>query len=248
MLHYFKLVGLALLLSVGVGSVGNAASFDCNKATTETEIAICSDPELSALDELMGAVWKFETRTALDISTQKKWLGKRNECASKIKCLKDIFVERLKSKPFDLGDFELIELYDIISKSTKFYLINAVYYAYNLEIIIEAISSKKLSPVKWVNPQFDEEIITCELQIINKNTIPLFEETSVIGWTNLIDQGYADKEVIAGEVSVFTKWVGHGDQSQEIIYHLMGDKLVPIRGKVDNCSDQQKKYARIVFQ
>ena len=66
--------------------------------------------------------------------------------------------------------------------------------------------------------------------------------------TNLIDQGYADKEVIAGEVSVFTKWVGHGDQSQEIIYHLMGDKLVPISGKVDNCSDQQKKYARIVFQ
>ena len=56
------------------------------------------------------------------------------------------------------------------------------------------------------------------------------------------------KEVIAGEVSVFTKWVGHGDQSQEIIYHLMGDKLVPIRGKVDNCSDQQKKYAWIVFQ
>ena len=27
----------------------DAASFDCNKATTETEIAFCSDPELSAL-------------------------------------------------------------------------------------------------------------------------------------------------------------------------------------------------------
>ena len=29
----------------------NAASFDCNKATTETEKVICADPELSALDE-----------------------------------------------------------------------------------------------------------------------------------------------------------------------------------------------------
>ena len=50
MVQYFKSLGLALLLSVGVGSVGKAASFDCNKATTETELAICSDPELSALD------------------------------------------------------------------------------------------------------------------------------------------------------------------------------------------------------
>lgn len=248
MVQYFKSLGLTLLLSVGVGSAATAASFDCNKATTETEIAICSDPELSALDVLMGAVWRFETRTALDILTQKKWLNKRDECTSNIKCLTDVYVERLKKKPFDLGDFELIQLYDVISKSTKFYLIKAVYYAYNSEIIIEAISSSKLLPVKWVNPQFDEEIITCDLQIINRNTISLFEETSAVGWTNLIDQGYADKEVIAGEVSVFTKWVGHGDQSQEIIYHLMGDKLVPIRGKVDNCSDQKIKYARIVFE
>lgn len=247
MLNYIRLVGFALLLSVGFGTVAKAASYDCNNATTEIEIAICSDPELSALDELMGIVWRIETRTTLDILTQRNWLNERDECTSNIKCLTDVYVERLKKKPFDLGDFELIQLYDVISKSTKFYLIKAVYYAYNSEIFIEAISSSKLSPVKWVNPQFDEEIITCDLKIINKNTIPLFEETSAVGWTNLIDQGYADKEVIAGEVSVFTKWVGHGDQSQEIIYHLMGDKLVPIRGKVDNCSDQKKKYARIVF-
>ena len=50
MVQYFKALGLALLLSMGVGSVTKAASFDCNKATTETEIAICNDPELSALD------------------------------------------------------------------------------------------------------------------------------------------------------------------------------------------------------
>ena len=248
MLQYIRLIGLALLFSVGVGSVGQAASFDCSKATTETEIAICGDPELSALDELMGVVWRIETRTTLDILTQKNWLNERDECTSNIKCLTDVYVKRLKKKPFDLGDFELIQLYDVISKSTKFYLIKAVYYAYNSEIFIDAISLKKLSPIKWATPQFDEELITCDLQIINGYTIPLFEETSAVGWTNLIDQGYADKEVIAGEVSVFTKWVGHGDQSQEIIYHLMGDKLVPISGKVDNCSDQQKKYARIVFQ
>ena len=59
MFQYFKSFGLALVLSVGFGSVGKAASFDCNKAITETEIAICNDPELSALDELMSVFYKL---------------------------------------------------------------------------------------------------------------------------------------------------------------------------------------------
>ena len=84
MVRYIRSIGLALLLSVGFGSMGQAASFDCNKATTETEIAICSDPELSALDELMGVVWRIETRTTLDILTQKNWLNERDECTSNI--------------------------------------------------------------------------------------------------------------------------------------------------------------------
>ena len=54
MLQYVKSFGLALLLSVGAVTVAKSASFDCNKATTETEIAICADPELSALDELIS--------------------------------------------------------------------------------------------------------------------------------------------------------------------------------------------------
>ena len=49
MVQYFRSLGGALLLSVGVGSVSSAASFDYSKATTETEIAICGDPELSIL-------------------------------------------------------------------------------------------------------------------------------------------------------------------------------------------------------
>ena len=44
MLQYIRLSCLAMLLSVGVGSVGHAASFDCSKATTETEMVIYCDP------------------------------------------------------------------------------------------------------------------------------------------------------------------------------------------------------------
>ncbi len=79
MLHYFKLVGLALLLSVGVGSVGQAASFDCNKATTETEIVICSDPELSALDDRMHNIFrsafKFSNASSSLRELQRTWIS-----------------------------------------------------------------------------------------------------------------------------------------------------------------------------
>ena len=79
MFQHFRLVGLALLLSVGVGSVGKAASFDCNKATTETEIAICADPELSALDDLMGELWKTLNPSDSFVAEQKAWLKQRDE-------------------------------------------------------------------------------------------------------------------------------------------------------------------------
>jgi uncharacterized protein len=63
MLQYIRLVSLVLLLSAGIGSVAKAASFDCAKATTETEIAICNDPELGALDELMSKLYSQALRT-----------------------------------------------------------------------------------------------------------------------------------------------------------------------------------------
>ena len=68
MLEYFKSIALALLLSVGFGNVGKAASFDCNKATTETEIAICSDPELSALDDRLSGVYVTGRQVTKNVS------------------------------------------------------------------------------------------------------------------------------------------------------------------------------------
>ena len=49
-MEFRRSLGVVMLPSIGMGTVVKAASFDCNKAATETEIAICSDPELSALD------------------------------------------------------------------------------------------------------------------------------------------------------------------------------------------------------
>jgi hypothetical protein len=50
-----RTVLLALLMAFTMrAGVARAASFDCAKAATETEKAICSDPALSALDDIPG--------------------------------------------------------------------------------------------------------------------------------------------------------------------------------------------------
>ena len=58
MLQYFRLVGLALMLSVGFSNVAKAASFDCNKAATKTEIAICADFQLSVDDPVIAYLFE----------------------------------------------------------------------------------------------------------------------------------------------------------------------------------------------
>ena len=82
MVQYFKSLSLALLLSVGGVTVAKAASFDCNKANTETEIAICSDPELGALDELMAQLFSSIKQDTLYFPTllldQIDWLAARS--------------------------------------------------------------------------------------------------------------------------------------------------------------------------
>ena len=78
MTQYLKSLSLALLLSVGAVAVGNAASFDCSKATTKTEIVICSDPELSALDDLMGKIWEQTAQSSSVVNDQVRWLKERD--------------------------------------------------------------------------------------------------------------------------------------------------------------------------
>ena len=107
MLQYIRLFGIALLFSAGIGSVGNAASFDCNKATTETEIAICSDPELSALDELMSKLysqalrsndWRYPEEDKDDselIASQRLAIRSQTQCDRNKDCLFKFYRSRI---------------------------------------------------------------------------------------------------------------------------------------------------------
>ena len=86
---------LILLLTLSVFGV----SFDCAKAKTNVEKMICSDPELSLLDENLSQVFN----KALKISKYKNalktqqlmWLKERNKCDDDIDCVINSYRDRL---------------------------------------------------------------------------------------------------------------------------------------------------------
>ena len=88
---------LFILLSATLAT-GHAASFDCGRASTEIEHAICGNPKLSELDGQLGTLYR--TRLAQDSSlrsAQLGWIRERNlRCGPDITCLTGIVCERIR--------------------------------------------------------------------------------------------------------------------------------------------------------
>jgi uncharacterized protein len=80
------------------GGSSYAASFDCGKASTPVEKAICSDEQLSNLDSELGRAYKAafqNSATPADLKTeQKNWVAQRNRCADTA-CLTSAYRARL---------------------------------------------------------------------------------------------------------------------------------------------------------
>lgn len=98
-----RLNQLLSLLSAGVlllvSPPGHAASFDCAKATSVTEKAICADGKLSKLDRDLSVAWKNASDVAIDPaatkSSQLQWLKLRDACGADTACLSARYNERL---------------------------------------------------------------------------------------------------------------------------------------------------------
>src|SRR6478735_8104066 len=77
----------------------SAASFDCAKAGTPTEKAICADPILSRLDEQLDDAYRVaqkraESRIALR-DAQRKWLATRRDVCRDSGCLRAAYEARI---------------------------------------------------------------------------------------------------------------------------------------------------------
>jgi uncharacterized protein len=89
----------ALLLAATLPA--SAASFDCSKAKTEVEKAVCADPQLSELDVQLANAWRGTLNAAKDPGLmrvrQREWAASRDTCGEgEMKtCLADSYRDRI---------------------------------------------------------------------------------------------------------------------------------------------------------
>lgn len=94
------MVRMAVAWMLALSGEVHAASFDCAKAQTQVEKLICSDAELSRLDEELTATYavalKMDDKAASIRQAQQQWLKRRNDCSDR-NCLIHTYVMRIAS-------------------------------------------------------------------------------------------------------------------------------------------------------
>lgn len=96
-----RLLLTALALTFAVPVVANAASFDCARARTPDEKAICANMPLNDKDVRMSVLYDINKRTlamggrgAL-MDSQQQWLRDRKTCGANRACLNRSYDKRL---------------------------------------------------------------------------------------------------------------------------------------------------------
>jgi len=89
----------AALATVGTSQ---GASFDCAKASTPTEHAICDNPQLSKLDDQTSGLYytvissgEPADKVAAVKAQQEKFLGQRDACGANYDCLIDAYTAQI---------------------------------------------------------------------------------------------------------------------------------------------------------
>ena len=97
---------VVLLISVRPVTT-SAASFDCSKARSRTEKAVCSDASLSRADEEMAAAYKLAKTSTHDvqdqaylIQSQREWLKYELPTCDDVPCLAKLYKARQENLAF----------------------------------------------------------------------------------------------------------------------------------------------------
>jgi len=99
----FTAAGILSASLIAAGS-SHAASFDCSKAATPTEHAICDNPQLSQLDDqtaglyytlISGGAPQATASVEAVKKEQASFLTKRNQCGANYNCLIDAYTAQI---------------------------------------------------------------------------------------------------------------------------------------------------------
>ena len=114
-MYTIKIYLLAFLM---ISNAAVAASFDCAKAKSNVEKAICSDSELNKLDESLSRVYKnalLEYAVANYLrARQRDWISLNQYCDDTkfVSCLRERYKERIKK----LSDIHKVKVYSNTEK------------------------------------------------------------------------------------------------------------------------------------
>jgi len=232
---------VSVMLLVGVPSIASAASFDCDKAATETEIAICSDSELSALDKLMGALWVTLDPSESVMAEQRTWLDQRDECSANKVCTVSLYRSRIQE--FGWG---VRGVFDHGQGKPEYFLHADTLHAYqgsNFLYRAQSTGDPLVAPSVFIpDLEFLEGISSCAISSIDASIfIEEMPFEDVIGVSFNPDVG------ISAVVGTYIKWAGHGDQSHSVSYRLIDGKFRPYKIAFDSCLDQTLQQIKVNF-
>ena len=93
-------------LILGSWSITHAASFDCERAQTKTEHAVCSERAINDADVKMATTYNIVRKLVpmgnrgVIQDQQVKWLQLRDQCQDNSKCLLEVY--KMRQQKLDL--------------------------------------------------------------------------------------------------------------------------------------------------
>jgi uncharacterized protein len=92
------------LVAMAMATQAEAASFDCNRARTPDEKAVCRNAGLSELDSEMAALWYSYKRfpflmgaSGVRQDDARQFLADRRQCGANVSCLRRVYQARIKA-------------------------------------------------------------------------------------------------------------------------------------------------------
>jgi len=96
------LLAAAMIAFTAAATPAAAASFDCGKARTADEKAICANRTLSELDVAMATLYGVRMQLPMLMGArgaaqdeQRAWLAQRGTCGGDVACLTQIYQQRI---------------------------------------------------------------------------------------------------------------------------------------------------------
>lgn len=175
-MRYLAIILAVLLLTSSV----QAASFDCKKASTAVEKAICSDSQLSKLDEELGKVYKSALSVIAEKESlkaeQRKWIQFRNTIPDTETLIK-VYKARIDVlKPLEASNLKKMTIIGDMSIGTGVQGIDD--YIFGSRAVTDKVLDKcsafdRCKIVAMVSRNEDTEYIESALEVTSLGTIVL---------------------------------------------------------------------------